>query len=230
MIWLFDIDGTLIRSGGAGSAAMAQALAHTFGVTPNLSSITFAGRTDREIIENLFQAHGIATHATNLVRFRAAYLETLPDALHANDGDVLSGVIPWLDCLHAHTATTIGLVTGNMQASARLKLEHFGLWQRFAFGGFGDQHRNRDHVAAMAIEAGELHRGSSIDRSQVWIVGDTPNDIRCARSQGANVIAVATGQYEPRDLEACQPDYLLGDLNDVALLHQILAQYDDHAG
>ena len=224
MIWLFDIDGTLIRSGGAGSSAMAQALAHTFGVTPNLSAIAFAGRTDREIIENLFQAHDIAHTHTNLVRFRASYLGWLPKALHANQGDVLSGVIPWLDCLQEHALTTIGLVTGNMQASAQLKLEHYGLWLRFAFGGFGDQHRDRDQVAAMAIEAGEMHRGISIDRSQVWIVGDTPNDIQSARSQGANVIAVATGEYELSELAAHQPDHLLPDLRDVALLHHLLAQ------
>ena len=223
MIWLFDIDGTLIHTAGAGSSAMAQALSAAFGVPADLTEIRFAGRTDRGIIEDLFRIHRIEFTSSNFAVFHHAYLERLPAALRARDGQILTGVVHWLDRIEARlSASALGLLTGNMGASARLKLEHFGIWHRFAFGGYGDLHVHRNDVAAEALRAAGAHRNCPVRPEQVWVVGDTPHDIECARSQGANVIAVATGGHSAEELAMHSPDILLQDLSCVAVLDRLL--------
>src|SRR5262249_3669921 len=108
----------------------------------------------------------------------------------------------------------LGLLTGNIRAGARLKLGHYDLYHHFAFGGFGDQHWQRDDVAREALAAVGQHLGCAVDPRQVWVIGDTPLDIACGRAIGARVAAVATGWHSHAQLAAAQPDLLLNDLAD----------------
>ena len=214
LVCFFDIDGTLLASGGAGKAAMEAALKSGFGATPSSNGTPFSGRTDRAIARDLFALHGIEDTPVNWQRFLAAYLGHLPDSLDRHQGRVLPGIASFLDNLRTRTEVAVGLLTGNVKAGARLKLGHYGLWNHFAFGGFGDHHLDRNDVARDAVAALGRHHSGPIDREQIWVVGDTPLDIRCARSIGAQVVAVATGWHSLELLAAERPDLLLPDLSD----------------
>jgi phosphoglycolate phosphatase-like HAD superfamily hydrolase len=223
-VCLFDIDGTLLLSGGAGKAAMERAVASAFGTKPTMDGIPFSGRTDRAIARDLFQLHAIAETADNWERFLSAYLSHLPSCLDKYQGSVLPGVASLLDCLRVRQDVATGLLTGNIRAGARLKLGHYGLYHHFAFGGFGDKHYNRDEVARDALAAARRYSSSALDLNQVWVIGDTPLDIRCARSIGARAVGVTTGWHSFESLAAEKPDLLLPDLSDPAPL---LALWDE---
>ncbi len=220
-VLLFDIDGTLLSSGGAGKAAIETALAEEFGVAVQ-AKVPYSGRTDRAIIRDLFRLHGVADTPSNLEKLLAGYFRRLPAALAALDGRVLPGITTLLERLGGHDVA-IGLLTGNVREGARLKLGHFGIHHHFAFGGFGDNHLDRDDVAREAYDAAHRHLDGALLREHVWVVGDTPLDVRCARAIGANVAAVATGWHSRQELEVARPDILLTDLSDPEPLLAALA-------
>jgi phosphoglycolate phosphatase-like HAD superfamily hydrolase len=215
-ICLFDIDGTLLRSGGAGKAAMEMALQETFSVALADEQVSYSGRTDRAIGRDLFRVHGIELTEENWQKFIDAYLELLPGYLASMGGVVCPGIAELLDELERRPDITIGLLTGNLFAGARVKLGHFGLHERFPFGGFGDHHWERDDVAFDALGAVHRHFESPIAPERIWVIGDTPLDIRCARAIGARAVAVATGWDDAAVLEAAGPDLLLPDFTDPA--------------
>jgi hypothetical protein len=123
-----------------------------------------------------------------------------------------------LDELKMRPKTAFGLLTGNIREGARMKLSHYGMHHPFPFGGFGDRHHERDDVAREAWGAVQQHVGGGVRLDRVWIVGDTPHDITCARAIGARVAAVATGGFSTKELAAYSPDLLLDDLSDPAPL------------
>ncbi len=211
-VWLFDIDGTLIASGGAGQAATFAAIGQEFGISVRGEGIPFAGRTDRAIAGDVFRANEIPNTPQNWERFRRAYLQQLRQQLAERQGQILAGVRQLLDALGAIQDVHLGLLTGNIQAGAQEKLCHYALWDHFAFGGFGDSHESRDQVAAQALDAAQEFLGHAVRGNDVWVIGDTVHDIRCARAIGANVIAVATGGTDAEMLESEEPDVLLTDL------------------
>src|SRR5262249_30158365 len=192
-ILLFDIDGTLIRSGGAGKDALEAALAETFALAEIQDGVPYAGRTDTAIAHDLLALHGIEPSAANVRRLNDAYLERLPRALHERQGVVLPGVVELLGRLRAHERVALGLLTGNVHRGAEHKLRHFGLWEHFAFGGFGDDAHDRDAVARAALLDAERHLRRRVDPLDVWVIGDTPLDVACARAVGAKAVAVCTG-------------------------------------
>ena len=208
---LFDIDGTLIRTGGAGKAAMEAALRSAFGVTHIKDDVPYSGRTDRAIGKDLLAAHGIDATPANATTLQNTYLAQLPHCLKQHGGGVCPGIGEMLAALHG--TMPLGLLTGNVRAGARHKLGHFGLWDYFAFGGFGDDYFDRDDVARMALAELRRHAGKEIDATDVWVIGDTPLDVQCARAIGAKAVAVATGWHPFDELAACQPDVLLADLS-----------------
>lgn len=213
LVCLFDIDGTLLASGGAGKAALESALEDEF-ATPVRVHIPYSGRTDRAIIRDLFLAHGIPETHENVRRVLGAYLQRLPDCLKRFQGKVLPGIHDLLTALRGREQVCLGLLTGNVRAGAETKLGHFGLYEHFSFGGFGDHHFDRDDVAREAFTAVHQNFGSHIVPDQVWVIGDTPLDVCCARAIGAKVIAVATGTHPFDELSNCQPDLVLRDLSD----------------
>ncbi|MCS7022661.1 MAG: HAD family hydrolase [Gemmataceae bacterium] len=212
-VLLFDIDGTLVRTGGAGKAAMEEALRSAFGVRQIQDGVPYAGRTDRAIARDLLRVHHIPPVEENITRLQRAYLDHLPRMLHQRGGTVCPGVVELLRTLSTVEGMVLGLLTGNIREGARCKLAHFGLWDYFVGGGFGDEHEDRDDVARAAVAALGLSPALAADATrQVWVIGDTPLDIRCARAIGAHAVAVATGWHSPQELAAHRPDWLLPDL------------------
>ncbi len=215
---LFDIDGTLVRTGGAGKAAMEAALCEDFGVRLSSEEVPYSGRTDRAIGRDLLAAHGIAPTAANQSKLVEGYLTRLPYYLGRFDGRVCPGVPELLAVLRKRADVLLGLLTGNVRRGAEHKLGHYGLWDAFTVGGFGDEHEDRDDVARSALQSIERHVGRRVNPADVWVIGDTPLDVRCARAVGAKAVAVATGWHHLDDLVASGPDFALADLSDPAVL------------
>jgi phosphoglycolate phosphatase-like HAD superfamily hydrolase len=213
-IILFDIDGTLVRTGGAGKAAMETALREEFQIQLRAEEIPYSGRTDRAIGSDLLRAHGVEPTAANLSRLIEGYLARLPGALGAYAGVVCPGVKELISALRPRADVLLGLLTGNVRRGAERKLGHYGLWGDFPVGGFGDEHPERDDVARAALRSVESHVGGAVNPADVWVIGDTPLDVRCARAIGARAVAVATGWHELDDLRASGPDFALADLSD----------------
>ncbi len=215
-IILFDIDGTLLHSGGAGQAGIERALELAFGVTAPTDGIPTAGRTDRAIGQDLIRFHGLSESDSAHARLQEAYLQVLPSELASRTGGVYPGVRELLSRLSSRNDVRMGLLTGNYREAAWLKLRHYDLAEHFAFGGYGDEHADRDDVARQALAmAAEQHAPHAIDSKKLWVIGDTPADVRCGRAIGARVIAVATGVYSADELAKSEPDHLFGDFGDV---------------
>jgi phosphoglycolate phosphatase-like HAD superfamily hydrolase len=217
-IILFDIDGTLVRTGGAGKAAMEAALAAAFGVAELRDEVPYSGRTDVAIGRDLLRVHGIEPTPENQLRLREAYLTHLPGSLTSRGGTVCPGVPELIAAVAGRPGVVLGLLTGNVRRGAMHKLAHFGLWDHFACGGFGDDHTDRDDVARAALAAVREHLGRDVDPADVWVIGDTPLDVSCARAIGANAVAVATGWHPIEELAGHNPDLLFDDLSDHARL------------
>jgi phosphoglycolate phosphatase-like HAD superfamily hydrolase len=211
---LFDIDGTLIDSLGAGMAALHEAFRTEFGVERRDETVAFSGRTDRGINMDYFSRYGIDDTLENWQRFHSAYLRHLSVTLAARAGFVLPGVASLLDSLDRRDDFVVGLLTGNIRDAATAKLNHFGLARYFYFGGFGDYHASRNDVAREALREAERRVNGQGRLDRVWVIGDTPLDVECARAIGARVIAVATGHHPVDELAATQPDLTLRDLSD----------------
>jgi phosphoglycolate phosphatase-like HAD superfamily hydrolase len=213
-VFLFDIDGTLLSSGGAGKAAMEAALAREFGVTELRGQVPYSGRTDRAIVRDLFRLHDIEESPHHWQRFMDTYLRGLPGFLTNYQGRVLPGIAELLQHLASLDQVALGLLTGNVREGARLKLGHYQLARFFKFGGFGDHHWERDDVAHEALAEVRRHLNGQVRLDRIWVIGDTPLDVRCARSIGVRVAAVATGWHSCAELEAERPDLVLTDLSD----------------
>jgi len=217
-VLLFDIDGTLVRTGGAGKLALEAALCEEFGLALVAEEIPYSGRTDLAIGRDLLTAHGIDPTPANRAKLIEGYLVRLPAALASRPGAVCPGVPELLAALRPRADVLLGLLTGNIRRGAERKLGHFGLWDHFTVGGFGDDHDDRDDVARAALRAAEAHRERRVDPREVWVIGDTPLDVKCARAIGANAVTVATGWHPHDELRACGPDVALADLSDPAEL------------
>ena len=213
-VCLFDIDGTLIASGGAGKKALELAFAAVFGIDHVIERMQLSGRTDRAIVRDMLRLGGIAETPENLRAVSEAYLRHLPGCLASHKGLVLPGIAALLDELGKREHVAIGLLTGNIREGARVKLGHYGLDAHFKFGAFGDVHFDRDDVAREAVLVVEQHLGQKIHSDKMWVIGDTPFDVRCARAIGARAVAVATGWHSLEELAATRPDVLARDLSD----------------
>lgn len=213
LICLFDIDGTLLASGGAGKAALESAFTEEFQVELR-HMVPYSGRTDRAIVRDLLRSHEVEETPATLDRLLRGYLQRLPASLNAHRGCVLPGIQNLLDHLLRRNHCALGLLTGNVRAGAKAKLGHFGLAEHFRFGGFGDHHFDRDDVAREALAAVRDEVGADVLPEQIWVIGDTPLDVRCARAIGAKVAAVATGVHSFEELVSSEPDVAVHDLAD----------------
>jgi phosphoglycolate phosphatase-like HAD superfamily hydrolase len=217
---LFDIDGTLIHTARAGLRGMNAAFRDLHGCEDALAGVDFAGRTDRAIVIEAFRQMGLEPTPAAFDALRDAYLAHLQIELgRALSGTrVLPGVTDALDALSEREDIFVGLLTGNYQRGAEIKLSHFGLWKRFGFGAFGDAHTNRRDLVPIAIEAAARSAGVNVPASRVVVIGDTPLDVDCAHAHGAIGVAVATGPFTRSDLAGCSPDVLLDSLEDLPAL------------
>lgn len=221
-VYLFDIDGTLLNSGGAGQAAMEVGLARAFGITAPTEGISVAGRTDFAIIADLLEYHGVEPTVENRRRIIDEYLAHLPIELAQREGLILPGVVELLEQLKTVTQSHLGLLTGNLRRGAELKLTHFELMQHFEGGGFGDDHSHRDDVARAALADVQGIRPTARSET-IWVIGDTPADVQCGRAIGATVLAVATGLYSTEQLAETEPDYLVDNFSEVDRILELLA-------
>jgi phosphoglycolate phosphatase-like HAD superfamily hydrolase len=211
---LFDIDGTLISSGGAGKAALEAALAAEFGVSHVIEKLLLSGRTDLAIATDLLRLGNLPGADESIARLRRAYLRHLPDSLASLSGYVLPGIRELVQALAERDDVVLGLLTGNFREGAKVKLGHFGLFDYFRLGGYGDLHLDRDDVAREALAEVRRVLGEDFPTENVWVVGDTPLDIRCARAINARVVAVCTGWHTREELADHAPDVLCDDLAD----------------
>ena len=219
---LWDIDGTLLASGGAGMRALRTALLRTFAIDGSLEDIDFGGRTDRWIMRRIFGKFGLPATEENFTRFLDGYLAELPAELANPHARVLPGVRALLATAGARPDVAQGLLTGNVERGARTKLSHHDLWDHFPFGAFADDSEFRNELGPHALRRAHAHTGVHFPPTRTWIIGDTPHDIACARVIGANVIAVATGTHTAAELAAHSPDALLADLADAAAFWNII--------
>jgi phosphoglycolate phosphatase-like HAD superfamily hydrolase len=213
---LFDIDGTLIHTGGAGVKAFARTFASEFGVADGTQRLKFAGRTDVSLVREFFSTHQIESSPENFGRFFKAYLFRLRETIADCKGGACPGVLEFCRSLRAQAQPPLtGLLTGNIKKGARIKLERFDLWKEFPFGGFADDHEERAQIAAAALRRGRRRLGGELRGDEVLVIGDTPLDIRCGRAIGAKVLAVATGGASLEELERDNPDWAVPDLTHI---------------
>jgi phosphoglycolate phosphatase len=212
---LFDIDGTLIHSAGAGVESLKLTLAERFGITDDLHDIEIAGMTDSGIVFAILQKHKIPATNENIAAFLDTYVHFLSLELPRRTGRLLPGVLQLLEKLKSRPHLVLALLTGNISRGAKLKLEHYGVWHFFEFGAFADDHRDRNELGQFArVRAQEKH-GHEFDASQIDVIGDTPRDIACGKAFGARTIAIATGSWPREKLSAHKPDFLFDDLSNV---------------
>lgn len=213
-LFLFDIDGTLLLTGHAGEHALRRALEERFGVDDDLSAISFAGSTDGAIVRQMFAAHGISPTPENIADLLDGYVYHLARELPRRGGCVLPGIIALLDELHARGDCVLGLLTGNVEKGAELKLTHYGVWHYFEFGAFADDHVDRNKLGPVAHSRAAERHGVSFEAKDVFVLGDTTRDIDCARAAGFVAVAIATGGCSAGQLAAHRPDFLFENLAD----------------
>lgn len=215
---LFDIDGTLIATGGAGLRAMTRALQTVCEVPDEIHRVALAGRTDSIILRDVLSSTAQQLDDALCGRIRETYSTFLRDELAASDGGpgVLPGVPALLAALGARDDVTLGLLTGNFSEAAEIKLRFYDLWHYFGWGAFGDDAYDRNDLLAVALERYRRRTSTAIEPDAVLIVGDTPRDVACARAGGARCLSVATGIYSADDLRASGADEVLDDLSDTS--------------
>lgn len=219
-IVLFDIDGTLLRSGGAGRASMERALTEVFG-SPGSSEYHYGGRTDRQIVRDLMRREGFTDDAIDaqMGQLLESYVSGLATELGSGNRTmlVLDGVIELLDALDREERVVVGLLTGNIESGARAKLTAAGINPaRFRVNAFGSDHELRPELPAVAQRRASELLGTDVQGNRLVIIGDTPADVQCGEAIGARAIAVATGSYSVEQLATYEPYAVFESLADTS--------------
>ena len=210
-LFLFDIDCTLIDTGGAGLRAISETVEKIFGnESPPLD---LAGSTDSGIVLGLFEHFDRPYDAAIEAEFYAVYLPLMKRNLESDEfeGKVLPGVDRLIEALESD-GHTLGLLTGNIEQGAIVKAAHYGLAEHFQFGAFGDDHWDRNKLGPIALERANRHTGKLFSPDDVLVIGDTPKDVACAHALGAPCLAVATGSFNADQLRECGADQVLENL------------------
>ena len=217
---LFDIDGTLLNSGGMGRAAMQHALGAVFG-SPGHPSYRYDGKTDKQIVRDTMrlEGHSDAHIDSRMEKLIGLYLDGLETGAKSGKFHIrpLEGVVELLDALEAREDVVLGLLTGNVEPGARVKLTAAGLDpERFRINAFGSDHEDRPQLPAIAQRRASETLGLDIAGERIIVIGDTPADIDCGRALGARAIAVASGHYTVEQLQAHAPYAVFPSLGDTA--------------
>ena len=214
---LFDIDGTLVHTGHAGTQAFAKTFATEFKLHHGTEKIKFSGRTDVSLVREFFRIHELPETPEHFAQFFERYVFWLDQILARSHTQICPGVPELLRALRAlPNAPVLGLLTGNIRLGAEIKLRHFGLWEIFQFGGFADDHEERDHIAAAALARGRRVLGKNLQPREIVVIGDTPFDVRCGKFIGAKTLAVATGGAKLDELKPLKPDWAVADLTHIS--------------
>jgi len=222
---LFDIDGTLVLTGRAGLRAMNRACADIVGHDDAMAGTEFAGRTDWSILADVMRKHGKSLDQALLDRLNRRYVAHLAEEIQlpgTGVKDVMPGIRPLLDALERRDDVALGLLTGNFIGGARIKLGYFDLWRYFPCGAFGGDSANRNDLVPVAMRRAKEAGIAEVEPHRVIVVGDTPNDVECARVAGALPVAVATGSYTVEQLRQTGADVVFRDLSDTQAFLQLL--------
>ena len=237
---LFDIDGTLVLTGGAGIRAMNRACEELVGHPDALAGIPVAGRTDRIILTDVVARAGHALDDGLLERLRDRYISHLRDEIERPGRTqsfeslgprggvkaVMPGIRELLDVLEQRDDVFLGLLTGNFQAGARIKLEHFDLWRYFRCGAYGDDAADRNELVPFALERARRCGLPDLAPEHILVVGDTPHDVACARAVGATPVGVATGGFTVEQLRDSGADIVFRDLSGTNEFVKLLGDYN----
>jgi phosphoglycolate phosphatase-like HAD superfamily hydrolase len=224
---LFDIDGTLVLTGGAGMRAMNRACEDLVRSENAMAGVTFAGRTDWSILDDILRNHGHTLDEARLDELCRRYVTHLAEEIvlpGRGVKDVMPGIRELLEALAARADVRLGLLTGNFVEGARIKLEYFDLWKYFPWGAFGGDAASRNDLVPIALARAREHGIDGIPSPQVLVVGDTPNDVECALVAGATPVAVATGSYTADQLRAAGASIVFDDLRDTDAFLKLLTE------
>lgn len=219
---LWDIDGTILHTGKAGETALGHAMEVLHGVSKGLQGLEIAGRTDKWIVEQLLAREGLAHGEKEVARFLDLYVEKLAEELPQRKGGLHPGVLGILEEAHRRPDLVQGLLTGNIEKGARLKLTRYGVNHFFEFGAFADDSPVRNELGPHAQRRARDRHGEEFSPERIYIIGDTPHDVACARAIGARAIAVATGSFSAEQLQACGADAVFTDLRHPERFFQLL--------
>ena len=222
---LFDIDGTLVLTGGAGLRAMNRACRDLVGHGSALDGVVLAGRTDWIILNDTLQRHGRVLDAALLAHLRESYVGHLSEEIQlpgTGTKQALPGVHQLLGELENRDDVAVGLLTGNFVDGAKIKLEHFDLWKYFRFGAFGDDSADRNALVPIAVERAREKGIADVDPRDVLVVGDTPFDVACALAVGAVPVGVATGGFTVDQLRDSGAEIVFQDLSNTSAFLRIL--------
>jgi phosphoglycolate phosphatase-like HAD superfamily hydrolase len=214
MLYLFDIDGTLVDTAGAGMAALKQATREVFG--DEGPELDLAGATDRGIVGSIHRHYGVEFTDEAFENYLTVYHGRLAENLARGEfaGRVIDGVSRLLRHLEADDSSALGLLTGNTAQGAGIKVRHFGLADYFSFGAYGCDHADRNLLGPIALQRAEKHTGKSFSAGETWIIGDTPKDIACAKAFGARCLAVATGSFSMSQLQSHGAELVVASLEE----------------
>lgn len=219
-LWLFDIDGTLVDTGGAGMAALQQATERYFGAPG--PPLDLAGATDSGLVSGLFEYFGRRLGDGDFEAYCEVYLERLEwNLVHGGfPGTALPGALGLLECLAVESEVTVGLLTGNVEAGALTKMRHFGMDHHFRFGAYGCDHADRNLLGPVALDRASRLAGRTFSPAETLVIGDTPKDIACAAAMGARCLAVSTGSFTAEGLGGA--DHITDSLEDEAAWRRYL--------
>ncbi|WP_353683992.1 HAD family hydrolase [Thermodesulfovibrio sp. 3907-1M] len=220
---LFDIDGTLISAGGAGTRSLNRAFEKVLGIKDAFKNFEMAGKTDVQIIKEGLILHGIEPSISLVSELIESYLKNLTVEINNNSKHLKPGVKDFIEFIHYELKYPIGLLTGNLEKGARIKLDPFGLNSFFPTGAFGSDHEDRNKLLPIAVKRFSKRFNNYLDFHQCIVIGDTPRDVACAKPYGAKVIAVATGPYGVETLKKTEADMVVETLTEINKILPLLS-------
>ncbi len=218
---LFDIDGTLLDTGGTGLKCINKIFYEIFQIKDALGSVSCAGKTDPMIFREILELNGISVNGDNIDKSLSAYLTCLKTEIKSSNKRLKPGIIEILKSVSK--VHRVGLLTGNLRDGAMVKLDSFGITDYFEEGAYGSDNEDRTKLLPVALERFNKKHGTRFLFRDCIIIGDTPRDVSCAKPHGAKVIAVATGPYSFEDLSKTEADVVFHDLGNTSRVMEVIA-------
>jgi phosphoglycolate phosphatase-like HAD superfamily hydrolase len=225
VVLLFDVDGTLVTTGGAGRRAIERAFEAAHGRRDAVDHFRMDGMTDRAIVRQGLKAIGAEATERAIDHVLSLYIAELEDEVRRTDPAryrLHAGMREALDLALQRPDVALGLGTGNIREGARVKLERVAVYEAFSFGGFGCDHEHRPTLIRIGAERGAQHLGLTLEACRVVVIGDTPKDVEAAQSFGAESLGVGTGSFTPEQLKAAGATYAFADLSAPGALDALL--------